>query len=96
MSRVTDSINKGFGPSYSSCSHCKVNQAYHFLYQLVANLVLPNKNYIFQCFVLFVFLSYTQLDQKNSEQENVDSYSTSRFHLRPPVHVERDLDPNQV
>ena len=33
--------------------------------------------------------------QKNREQ-NVDSFSTTRFHLHPSVHVERDLDPSQV
>ena len=42
------------------------------------------------------FVIFFHIEHKNSEQKNVESYSSSRFHLRPTVHVERDLDPNQV
>ena len=39
---------------------------------------------------------YTPPDQSVPDQKTLDSFSVSRFHLHPPVHVERDLDPNQV
>ena len=38
----------------------------------------------------------TPPDQSVPDKKTLDSFSTSRFHLRPSVHVERDLDPNQV
>lgn len=39
---------------------------------------------------------YTPPDQSVPDQKTLDSFTASRFHLHPSVHVERDLDPNQV
>lgn len=57
------------------------------LENIIHNLKLP-------CVVSIMF--YTPPDQSVSDQKTLDSFSASRFHLHPSVHVERDLDPNQV
>ena len=35
-------------------------------------------------------------DLPHSNKKKLDSFGTSRFHLKPAVHVERDLDLSQV
>lgn len=35
-------------------------------------------------------------DLPHSNKKKLDNFGTSRFHLKPAVHVERDLDLSQV
>ena len=65
---------------------------------MVLNISSILFKFIYSWFLFEMFFSNLLFyqDLPNSNKKKLDNYGTSRFHLKPAVLVERDLDLSQV